>query len=1089
MGAESRAAPDLRYHLLGPLTVTAGSGAARDLGGHRQAAVLAALLVQANHVVSRDRLVDDVWGQHAPPTAAATLQAYLSNLRRQLEPDRARGDPARVIVRRAPGYVVLVEPEQLDVLRFEQLVARAGTRTPAVPDEARADLTEALRLWRGPALVDFPDEPFAQAATARWESQRISAEEDMIDLRLATGEHAHVVPVVEALLRQHRLRERLWGQLMLAQYRSGLQTEALETYRGLHRLLAEELGLEPGPALRRLEQAILTHAPELSPRAEMTVLGQVPLPAVRGSLVGRRAELARFATAMDRARAGRGSLLLVEGEPGIGKTRLLEAMLDAARRDGSFVALGRCFEGGGAPPYWPWVRVVRELAGTAAGTALLDDPAPRDRRLRSWLPGLGDDAGREGANPHRVAEAVVSLCRGLSRAQPLVIALDDLHGADPDSLTVLSLLAAETNLAGTVVVGSYRTADVPADHALVELLATVSRQEAVERMPLRRLGPAAVAELVEEVTGEPAAPGVASEIHRRTSGNALFAIELVRLLRSETSAAGPGTIPPGVRDVIRRRVSRLPDQTRSMLAVAAVLGRDFDLDVVIEVVGVGGGTATEPVDAVEVALRAQLVEQGEHPGRFRFSHALVQEALREDQTALRRAHLHRALTEALEARHGDDPTWWSVIAHHAVEAVPVTGPAAALAPVGRAAEYAATAAAAQLALQLRERFLALILTMPAGADRDLLELDAQRSLSRAVAAARGWVSERLEVTATRVVELALATGQRSATLAGLMTRATSRLAAGRFHEAAAVVEEIDAFAAATGLPLAALCGHLNGGITAYYLGRTRQAQRRFLAGEELLGVVDEGATGTVLEPPGQQSLLASYWAHRAALTCLLGDEGRAREQARLALAYGARGQTAAFGVSVALVLEATLHYLRGDPRAALQSGRRAVADARAAGYAELEALGAVTVAWGEARIALAPVEAVRTAVLAVPATVQVEALHQWGMVADANLRAGLFVNALDAVDRGLAASAATGARMWLPELYRLRAEALRSLGRRDEAAECLDRAADLARDMGALLLLRRIERGVHLPRAHDDPATVADVTNGEPAAGSVTALG
>jgi DNA-binding SARP family transcriptional activator len=1061
VGRDADLPPTVRFRVLGPLTVTAESGGAVALGGHRQAAVLAALLVQVNRAVPVDRLVDDVWGERAPPTAIDTLQAYVSNLRRLLEPDRAPRAPSTLIVRHAAGYLAHVDPGRLDATRFEELVARARVRVTAAPDAARADLTEALALWHGPVLADFPHEPFARCASVRWESMRLSAQEDLIDLRLAAGEHAHLLPEIETVVREHPLRERLRGQLMLAQYRAGRQTEALQTYRDLRRVLGEEMGLEPGHELRRLEQAVLTHAAELTPRtrAALSPVAAAPPPGARSApIVARRSELARFSAALGEAQAGRGALLLVEGEPGIGKTRLLEAMLDAGRRQGAVVALGRCFEGGGAPPFWPWARIVRELAAGGVGAGLLTGGHHRYRRLLAWLPG-GDDSPGDKQNPYQVAEAVVSLCRELARTGPLVIALDDLHGADPDSLTVLALLAAEDDLAGAVVVGSYRTADVPDDHGLTDLLATVSRHERVQRLPLSRLRPEAVAELVEVVNGAPIDSAVAADIHRRSSGNALFAVELIRLLRSEPELAAAGAIPRGVHDVIRRRVGRLPASTRSMLSVAAVFGRVFDLDVVAEIAAEGpGGLHTAPLDAMEKALVAQLVEEGDRPGRFRFSHVLVQEALRDALTTLRRAQLHRSLAERIEHRHGDEPTWWSAIAHHAVRAVPVTGSVAALGPVARAADHAAAAAAARLALELREQFLELVLMSPASADRDRLELEAQESLSRAVAAVEGWVSGRLEPAAARVVELAARTGQEPDTIAGLMTRATHLLACGRFDDADATVAQIDAFATSSGLPLAAVCGHLNGGIAAYYLGRTPEALERFLAAERLLDVVDPGRSGTVLEPPGQQSLLASYWAHRAALTCLLGEEELAREQAAQAVAFGAQGRAATFSVSVALVLEATLHYNRNDPRSALESGGRAVADSHRAGYAELEALGAVVVAWAAARTGQGTSTSVREAVLAVPPLVRVEALHEWGMVADAALHAGRPTDVLEAVDRGLAVGAETGARMWLPELHRLRGEGLLTLGRGREAADEFAHGADLARESGALLLLRRIDR-------------------------------
>jgi hypothetical protein len=194
------------------------------------------------------------------------------------------------------------------------------------------------------------------------------------------------------------------------------------------------------------------------------------------------------------------------------------------------------------------------------------------------------------------------------------------------------------------------------------------------------------------------------------------------------------------------------------------------------------------------------------------------------------------------------------------------------------------------------------------------------------------------------------------------------------------------------------------------------------------------------------------------VTGVLGDEAGARGQASRAVAVGERDRSGLVSLTLALVLEAGLHYLCADPSAALLPARRAVAAAHRAGYAELEAIGSVVLAWSEVRAGRGKVGSVRSALEQVPAAVQVEALHQWGMVADAALHAGRYDDVLDAVDRGLDAGEATGARMWLPELHRLRGEAQLHSGSTGDAADSFRRATDLAEGMGALLVLRRLAR-------------------------------
>jgi DNA-binding SARP family transcriptional activator len=239
------------FRLLGPLAV-ADRHRTLALGGVKQRSLLAVLLLHANEVVAADRLIGELWGESPPATVAKSVQSYVMRLRRELGAER--------LTTRPPGYVLNVAPGELDLAVFERLRAEARR---AEPLRAAEKLREALSLWRGPPLADLAYEPFAQTEIARLEELRLSALEDRIEADLACGRHADSVGELETLIAAHPLRERLRAQLMLALYRSGRQAEALHAYRAARRELADELGLEPGEALRRLEQAILRHDPEL----------------------------------------------------------------------------------------------------------------------------------------------------------------------------------------------------------------------------------------------------------------------------------------------------------------------------------------------------------------------------------------------------------------------------------------------------------------------------------------------------------------------------------------------------------------------------------------------------------------------------------------------------------------------------------------------------------------------------------------------------------------------------------------------------------------------------------------------------------
>ena len=255
------------FRLLGPLEVTSERDQPIALGGVKQRSLLAALLLQANEVVSTDRLIDQLWGAAPPATGAKTIQVHISRLRKALGEQR--------LVTQPPGYLLRVDRSDIDLGRFERLVSEAARATP---ETAARKLGEALALWRGPALGDLAYESFAQVEIARLEEMRLAVLEQRIDADLVRGRHAQLVGELEALVARHPLRERLRWQLMLALYRSARQAEALDAYRAARRELQEELGLEPSAELRQLEQAILRQDPDLDLEPAPRRAGRPPAP-------------------------------------------------------------------------------------------------------------------------------------------------------------------------------------------------------------------------------------------------------------------------------------------------------------------------------------------------------------------------------------------------------------------------------------------------------------------------------------------------------------------------------------------------------------------------------------------------------------------------------------------------------------------------------------------------------------------------------------------------------------------------------------------------------------------------------------------
>ncbi len=374
----------MHFRILGPLEVVDGDCSV-DVGGAKRRSLFAALLIHANTVVSADRLIDCLWEEEPPPTARKALQVYVARLRKALGPTR--------VLTKGPGYMLRVEPGELDRERFERLVEQGGPE----------GLREALALWRGPPLADVADRRFARAEIGRLEELRAAAVETRIQCDLAEGRHQELVGELEALVAEHPARERLRGQLMLALYRSGRQAEALEAYQDVRRTLVEELGIEPSRELRELHQAILNQEVSLDLVGE-EVAASGPV------FVGRRRELAALLGDLDETFAGRGRLALVGGEPGIGNTRLAEELAGRARKRGGLVLVGHGWEAGGAPRYWPWVQALRAYVRETEPHALRGKLGAGAADLAQLLPELRELLPDLPEHPHSSRRSAGSAC-------------------------------------------------------------------------------------------------------------------------------------------------------------------------------------------------------------------------------------------------------------------------------------------------------------------------------------------------------------------------------------------------------------------------------------------------------------------------------------------------------------------------------------------------------------------------------------------------------------------------------------------------------------------------------------------------------
>lgn len=668
------------FGLLGDVEVRV-DGHLVEVGHARQLCVLAVLVVEANRTVSVKQLVDRVWGDHAPHRARETLYNYLSRLRHALAPISEVS-----LLRQSGGYILTVDPLAVDLHRFRDLVAQA--RATDDEEQALALFERALGLWRGEAFAGL-DPPWVAALRHTLEQDRFAAELDATDLQLRRGQHGWLLNEIAARTQAHPLDERAAGHMILALYQSGRQAEAFDYFNQLRHRLAEDLGIDPGPALQRLHHDILTHAPALTwPAASgmrAAALLTVPEPAPVSEqpqhrddevFVGREAAMRLFTNRLAMVRTGRGQTVLAAGEPGIGKTSLLRRFTQQA---GVAVVWGACPEQVAAPPLWPWeqvLRAVRTLSPDLAVPAELSGLLNGSTSTAADTPDLADVAGAA----VRLFEAIGRYLSTAANGRALVVVIDDLHWTDRTSLQLLAYLGEFLTASSVLLVGSYRPHEGSA--ALTDTLAALARSGA-ERIELSGLDDWETLALAQAIAGIDAiTPEAATALRERTGGNPFFLRELIRLMNMDVAR-----VPPPVREVVLYRVNRLPSTTATLLSMAAIAGQEFDLAVVAEAASFDVDAALEAIDpAVTAGL---VVEDDRRLGWFSFNHALVAEALYEAIGRWRRTRLHHRIGQIAARVWAGREKRVAEIARHWLLAAELSPAIAA-----RAATYAATAARA-----------------------------------------------------------------------------------------------------------------------------------------------------------------------------------------------------------------------------------------------------------------------------------------------------------------------------------------------------------------------------------------------------------
>jgi DNA-binding SARP family transcriptional activator len=651
-------------------------GSPLTIRGAKPRQLLVLLAMRANRPVLADQLIEELWEGEPPPSAPTALRVHIGRLRQVLEPDRSPSTASVRLPAGPHGYLLRLEPDELDTERFERriLIAREAN-AGGDPASAIPHLTEAIDLWRGPALSDARDLSAVRSETTRLDEIHGVAFEELAAARLALGEHALVVDVLLAATELFPLREKLTAGLMVALYRSGRAAEALRAFAELARRLDEQLGVVPSAGLRKLEEDILLQRPSLDlATAGSGSSGRARLHPPMVRMIGRHKELQEVVTFVHDSPGHSQRLFLITGPAGIGKTTLINEVCDRVEQEGSRALVGAC-NLHPAEPYEPIGQILRQMVADHGSDGLAQTQNERSP-IAEVLTSLRLGEGGAGAS-FRLNESVTATLAD-HYSPGTIIVLENLHWADRPTLLLLRHLLRHPALAHVPFLATYQDDDVSGSRIeLIHSLAAPS-QCRVER--LRPFHDGEVRSLVHAIAPPENVQLLADhagDLRSVTDGNPFFLRELLRELDEESvelrnekdlHQALSTVTPEDVRALIRRRMERLTELGKEVLCAAATLSEHISTVFLSEICHLDIETVRGGIEEC-LAVRL-LVEDLRDLDLFLFSHAMARNAVYTSIPMDYRIELHRRVADVL-VQHSQEHSQTAAIALHYCEAAPI----------------------------------------------------------------------------------------------------------------------------------------------------------------------------------------------------------------------------------------------------------------------------------------------------------------------------------------------------------------------------------------------------------------------------------